>query len=263
MSKLETEHYEYSILVSRENSYKFKKGLEKLGYSWGSYDEKPRDANIHFGLTKSQYKNVKKNSEILKLSVVEEENNVWICEECNEENELNFDTCWNCQTFSEKDSKKAADIQIELKENDVKQETEDDEINALKEKIYHALRSYKLIIYPLALIIVFIICASIILLDSIFWDYHSGEIIIISLFIGFIVSEYILGNFFRKKVIQNLGLSKHRYYNQISVSTNIKFKIIFMGIICITLLFLAWYGESKLKSQYEQELEEYDKPKDD
>ena len=112
MSQLDTEHYEYSILVSRENSYRFKKGLEKLGYSWGSYDEKPRDANIHFGLTKSQYKNVKKNSDILKLS--EEVEDVWICEECKEENELNFDTCWNCQTFSKEGSQKADETQKKI-----------------------------------------------------------------------------------------------------------------------------------------------------
>ena len=43
------------------------KGLEKLGYGWDSYDEKERYANIHFGLTPSQYKNIKKNSNILKL----------------------------------------------------------------------------------------------------------------------------------------------------------------------------------------------------
>ena len=63
-----TEHYQYSVIVSRENAYRFKKGLEKLGYGWDSYDEKERYANIHFGLTQSQYNNVKKNSDILKLA---------------------------------------------------------------------------------------------------------------------------------------------------------------------------------------------------
>jgi len=179
----------------------------------------------------------------------EEKNNVWICEECKEENELNFDTCWNCQTVSEKDSKKASDIQIELTENDAKQEKEEDEINALKEKIYHSLRSYKLITYPLALIIALIFYAlSLILLGSSLWEYLDFLIMPSSLFIGFIVSEYILNKFFRKKVIQKLGLDKHRYYNQISVFPDIKYKIIFVGIICITIGFLIWYGGRALNN---------------
>ena len=60
-----TEHYKYSVIVSRENSYKFKKELEKLGYMWDSYDEQERYANIHFGLTPSQYKKIRKNSDII------------------------------------------------------------------------------------------------------------------------------------------------------------------------------------------------------
>jgi len=45
---------------------------------------------------------------------------MWICKKCKEENEDTFDSCWNCQTISEKDLKKVSDIQIELKENDAK-----------------------------------------------------------------------------------------------------------------------------------------------
>ena len=35
MGQLDTENYEYSILVSKENFHNFKRELEKLGYSWG------------------------------------------------------------------------------------------------------------------------------------------------------------------------------------------------------------------------------------
>ena len=64
----ETDYYKYSVIVERSNAYMFKKGLEKLGYGWDSYDEKERYGYIHFGLTQSQYNNIKKNSDILKLS---------------------------------------------------------------------------------------------------------------------------------------------------------------------------------------------------
>ena len=173
---------------------------------------------------------------------------MWTCEKCKEENEDNFDSCWKCQTVSEKDSKKAADIQIELTENDAKQEKEEDEIKALEEKIYDSLRYYRLITFPLALIITLIFCTFILYYFGYLWQYLDFLILPSSLFIGFIVSEYIQSKFFRKKVIQKLGLDKHRYYNQISVFPDIKYKIIFVGIICIIIGFLIYDGGRALNN---------------
>ena len=118
-----------------------------------------------------------------------------------------------------------------------------DEINTLNEDIYHSLRSYKLITYPLALIIALIFYAlSLILLGSSLWGYLGFLIMPSSLFIGFIISDYVLNTYFRIKVIKKLGLDKHKYFNEIRKCPDIKDKRILMGVICIIIGVLAWYG---------------------
>ena len=170
---------------------------------------------------------------------------MWICKKCKEENEDTFDSCWNCQTIAEKDLKKVSDIQIELKENDAKQVKEEDEIKRLREQIYNSLQSYKTITYPLGVIIAGI-CFS---LPSFLESFELVEITLnnfivapFSIFIGFFVSDYMLNKFFRPDVIKKLKLDKHKNYNELILYPDIEYKIILIGIICITIGFFIWFG---------------------
>ena len=54
---------------------------------------------------------------------------MWFCKQCNEENEDNFDCCWNCQSFSDKSAEKDTKNQKKLIKKEKKILEEDNNKN--------------------------------------------------------------------------------------------------------------------------------------
>ena len=68
---------------------------------------------------------------------------MWICENCKEENEDNFDTCWSCQSYFEHRASEADKHQLKInKDDEINRRNDSDEmkiIGELKKKFFQVL----------------------------------------------------------------------------------------------------------------------------
>ena len=125
---------------------------------------------------------------------------MWVCKKCNEENEDNFDSCWKCQTFSEKGAEKSIDhqkqVEAKWKEKEKSKETE----TQLEDKV----KKYRIILWLAALITWFFSLLIFLFFHGSFfhWYVWGGYL---SFFLAYFPSAFVyysLKKYFKRKILK-------------------------------------------------------------